>query len=86
MKVKEMIELLSELDKESDVVFLMDVGCCGDILDLDLNDISTFNDEEDNLTFFKFDPIAGHRSCEQVIKTEQNDKKYWKNISKGQLQ
>jgi hypothetical protein len=78
MKVKELRELMRELDDDADVQFSMDDGCCGDYLTLEL----AFSDAIlAGLMELRFKAVPGYRSCIQSGATKQADKDYWNRIN-----
>jgi len=71
MKVKELIQKLQEVDPESKVDFLMDIGCCGgDWETLTMYEIVNYY--TDKVVVLYFDPIPGYRSCIEAGKTRRN--------------
>lgn len=78
MKVKELREVLSGLNDDADIAFLMNSGCCGDYESLEDYDIDAI---DDNYAAIYFKALPGYRSCIQVGSTIKADKDYWDRIN-----
>jgi len=78
MKVKELRELMEELDEDAEIQFSINDGCCGDylVLELDFSDAILAG-----LMELRFKAIAGYKSCVQSGATKQADKDYWNRIN-----
>ena len=89
MKVKEIIEELSKADPETEVHFEMDVGCCGDTMDVVVDEVRagqyTIKNKEYQYATFKLDAVAGYYSCRQIGVTIKSHNDYWEPFNKEYL-
>lgn len=78
MKIKDLLKEIEEnnLDPETEICFSMDIGCCGDQMELEVSDYDNY----DMSNFFKisFHSIEGYHSCRQSSETIKKHKEYWR--------
>ena len=74
--VKTLIDYIKEnsLSENSDISFVMDSGCCGDIECLEPYEIDDYGKTRDNTVdiFIRFAPLPGYSSCRQVGDTARD--------------
>ncbi len=90
MKTKELLEVLKECDPEKEVSFLMDDGCCGEIMEMvayDFEHNAEYSKETKRFDVpgwltIRFHALPGYRSCIQSGGTQKADKEYWAKFGK----
>lgn len=82
MKALELINLLNRINPDSEVLFTMISGCCGDFVEMEVSDyeVKSYNDKNTTNSFvnIEFLPLPGYKSCRQSAGTVNSDNEYWK--------
>lgn len=90
--VSDLKKLLGTCDNHARVYFQLQVGCCGDYIDLDISDVESMNfastkeqkagkNERSPMFSFK-NTVPGYRSCRQWGKTGRDHDEYWKRFDR----
>lgn len=64
MKIRDLKEHIKDLPDDTDVIFVMDIGCCGETESLDLWD--SYKGVHQNYICFNFNPLPGLDSCRKA--------------------
>lgn len=85
MKVSELIAILEQCEPTEEVVFQMDVGCCGDFktlkaYDAEVSNLAGHQQPENWVPYISFRAIEGYHSCLQAGGTERAHKTYWEKV------
>ena len=75
MKKRDMIELLKDLPDDADIAFAMIDGCCGERLELEVEE--NMLEAYGGFAFITFSALPGYRSCLQSGTTKRLDEEYW---------
>ena len=83
LTVKEIKDMIEEMQDNDIISFQMISGCCYDYEDLDNPDISDYyppSKRELGCKVITFDSLPGYKSCIQVGQTKDADKKRWEKV------
>lgn len=82
MKVKTILETLKNIDPETEIHFSFNSGCCGDYMNLVINDIEIDIYKDFTFVNFRFNHIPGYYSCRQAAATIKEHEEYWTRLGK----
>ena len=81
LTIIELYELIKDLSDDSEVMFTLPDGCCGDLFYLENVDADIYGTSSSPyLNIHLVDGLPGYRSCIQSGQTKRNDELYWKKV------